>query len=457
MMATAAALLLVTSAGRALADGPVVWLDLPTMGPQYGLGTWLQGALEDEELQVRWPDFDEEGPLEDAPACVMTWSRPGRPGGEMKQLRGQVRGGGGIVYVIGQGEGHVRQARSFWGPLDVTIEEAEGESGFASWAVHPLTEGGAEIGAVTRGTIIRGVGGSPLITVAGSAVAMAFDWGPLGRAVIIDQSVLFGSLHQQNPRPALREFLVRAVVWAAQRQAEGPEETGRPRPAIIPEWDVPPEELAVEPPRYMRAVVDLPESRDEWPYLRPLIVEELERADLETDVPRAREGEPLITPGELERAGMLVVGSGREEVHYTEPLTVGWFFNRGGRLLFVARAVEGTQRRMIGFNQLLSQLRIAMSLGRHGDGATLVEHPITDGITLPGDRPYDGGAQIWAPLTDPLVTIAGRPCAVAWQCGQGRVVVLDGTLLIRQQGAEEPYREMRRLLRHCIEWLLGER
>jgi hypothetical protein len=45
---------------------------------------------------------------------------------------------------------------------------------------------------------------------------------------------------------------------------------------------------------------------------------------------------------------------------------------------------------------------------------------------------------------------------VAWQRGEGRIVVIDGQLLLSQGREDEAYPEMVRLLRNSIEWLKGE-
>lgn len=113
--------------------------------------------------------------------------------------------------------------------------------------------------------------------------------------------------------------------------------------------------------------------------------------------------------------------------------------------------------RMVGFNEMLTQLRIAVSLERDNGRAQLVEHPITEGIRMPEDGlGMRGGARVWAPLTEPLVTVRNQPAAVAWQRGEGRIVVIDGQLLLSQGGEDEPYPEMVTLLRNSIEWLEGE-
>jgi len=459
-----ALLIAIVAAGAQAQDGdPLVAIDLPTVGPQHNFGGWLEDALDDEDVRVRWRHFDELSAAGDAPACVVTWSDPERGTGQTKRLRGHIRAGGGFIYVVGEGRKHLRRARALLGPLDIDVRELDGGAGAAEWVDHPLTEGSRDLGAVTARASINGPGAMPLIRASGRQIAVAFDWGPLGRAVILDHSVLFDQLHETAPRPAVRDFLVAASLWTARVGEGAPELPEGPEPPERP--DIPSiEELmgreAAGPIEHRNAVVDLPDdNKDDWPALRELLLAELERADIDVDEPEQREGQPLLDSDALEHAGLVVIGSGREadEVHWSEPLALGWFFNGGGRILAIPRAAGGTMARMVGFNELLTQLRIAVSLERDNGRAHLALHPITRGIRMPEDGlRMREGSQVWAPLTESLVTVRGRPAAVAWQLGEGRIVVIDGELLLKQRKQDEPYREMVTLLRHSIEWLLGE-
>lgn len=439
---------------------PLISIDLPSMGPQYRFGDWLEGALRDEEVMVRWPHLDEIGGLEDEPTAVVTWSDPERGPGETKRLRGHVRSGGGLIYVIGEGKRDLQRARTLLGPLDIDVRPLDGGAGAAEWAAHPLTEGSEGLGAVNAGSSISGVGAMPLIRTGGRQIAAAFDWGPMGRAVVLDHSVLFDQLHEAAPRPAVRDFLVRATLWVARGGEEGAAPPQTPDRPEIPTIDELIGQDGASRITFDTAVLDLPDGKkDNWPDLRELLTTELERAGIEMSVPQQRQGDPLLDSGELERAGLVVIGSARgaDEVHWSEPLALGWFFNRGGRILAIPHAAGGTLYRMVGFNKLLTQLRIAVSLERDNGRAHLALHPITRGIRIPEDGlRVREGAQVWAPLTDPLVTVRSRPAAIAWQLGNGRIVVIDGELLLAQRGEQKPYPEMVALLRDSIEWLMGE-
>ncbi|NLO07987.1 MAG: hypothetical protein GX131_19370 [candidate division WS1 bacterium] len=454
-LVAAAIVVAVVAYPAAAQDAPVVLMALPDAGQQRDFGVWLQDALGDEPLQVEWPQLSGRDASEQAPACVVTWSQLERPAGETKQLRAHIRSGGGMVYVVGEDREHRQRARAFWGPLDVNIEDAGGPTSAAEWVPHPLTHGREPIGAVNSGCYVDGEGVSPLIRAGNGHIAAAFDWGPLGRAVIVDAAALFGQLDQASPRPAMRDFIVRSVLWAADAgDAAGGPEIGHPAP---PTSGGAIGAGPVDAPQYTRAVVELPTDRERWPQVREVVLAELQRAGLEISEPRVGEGEALITTDRLERAGLLVLGSSREEVQWNEPLAVGWFFSRGGRILAIPHAGEGTMTRMIGFNQLLTQLRIAASLARPGGDVGLVPHPITSGMMLEEQPRVRGGAQVWAPLTDPLVTVRRRPAAAAWQLGEGRIVVIDGELLAPQGDDKRTLDSMRTLLRRSLDWLMGSR
>lgn len=452
-------LAMVATCAQAQGGDPLVAIDLPTIGPQSRFGGWLEDALRDEDVRVRWPHLDEIGELEDTPACVVTWSEPERGTRETKSLRGHIRGGGGLIYVVGEGREHIRRARTLLGPLDIDVRELDGGAGAADWADHPLTEDRPSLGAVSGEASISGPGAMPLIRTAGRQIAAAFDWGPLGRAIVIDHSVLFDQLHESSPRPAVRGFLVAATLWTARVGEEPVDVTEAPDRPDIPSIDELIGNGAAGPIQHRTAVVDLPDDdKNDWAALRNLLLTELERGDLDVDKPARREGEPLLDSGALERAGLVVIGSGREgeDVHWSEPLALGWFFNRGGRILAIPNAAGGTMGRMVGFNELLTQLRIAVSLGRENGRAQFASHPITEGIRMPEDGlRMRGGAQVWAPLTEPLVTVRRRPAAAAWQLGEGRIVIIDGQLLLAQRKQDEPHPQMVRLLRNSIEWLIG--
>lgn len=439
--------------------GPLIAIDLPGEGAQYEFGGWLEDALRDEGVRVTRPQRAAEA-FADEPACVVTWSEPRRGSGETRRLRRHVRSGGGLVYVVGEGERHLRRARTFLGPLDIDVRPLDGGAGAADWGPHPLTEGSPDLGAVNAGTAISGAGGSPLIRTGGRQIAVAFDWGPLGRAVILDQSVLFDQLHEASPRPAVRDFLVRAALWTARADEDtAAAEEPRERPHV-PSIEELIGEQAAAPVTHRTAILDLPDGdRDNWNQIRRLLRAELERAEIDLRDPRRSEGEALLSSGTLEGTGLIVLGSGREsdEIHWSEPMALGWFFERGGRILAIPHAAGGSMGRMVGFNEMLTQLRIAVSLGRDNGRAHLAPHPITRRIRMPEDGlGMREGAQVWAPLTEPLVTVRNRPAAASWQSGEGRIVIIDGQLLLSQRGEDEPYDEMVTLLRNSIQWLMGD-
>jgi hypothetical protein len=429
-------------------EEPLVLLNLATFGPPHSLGTWLQDALADEPFELRWPDPDEVSESEEAPACVVTWSDPGRSGEEARQMRGHLRGGAGILYVVGMTEAHLAAARSFWAPLHVNVQPAGGISGFPAWADDPLTEGLPAPGATTASCILSGRTGKALMTVAGQAVAMGFDWGERGRAVLVDQALLGDQLSTQRPPAAVRDFIVRSVRWTAQVQGAVAEPHPEPEP--------PPELLEpepIEPPSSKRALLDMGATEDNWPDLEVQVVEALEDADLR--LVKLRGEEPLLTSESLEDIGLLAVGSCRD-FQPSEAIAVSRFYATGGRLLLVVHTGPElpTRLRTIYFNEILQDLELAVALARPQGEAEFSSHPITRGVG--GRVPAPGGVQIWTYLADTLVEIAGRRAAVAQQSEASRAVLIDGGLLLPRPGEERPAGQFVTMLRRSVKWLIGD-
>jgi len=445
---------IVCSTVLAQEEEPLVLLDLATLGPPYDFGTWLQDTLADEPLEMRWPDLDEAGGLAEVPSCVVTWSDPDRTGDEVRQLRGHLRRGDGMLYVVGASRAHLAAARSFWAPLHVNVQAATAVSGFPAWGDDPLTQGLPALGATTANVTLSGRHGKPLIRVAGQPVAMSFDWGEGGRAVIVDQALLGDPLSTQRPPVAIRDFLVRCVLWPAESRGAPapPEPEPEPTPEPEPATEVtqaPP----IGPPASKRALVDMGALEDSWPEIKARVVAALEGADLRVREARMREGEPVLTSESLDGVGVLALGSCRD-IAQSEAMAVSRFYAAGGRLLLVAHTTGHTLHRlwMIEFNEILAELELSASLARPHGQAEFSEHPITRRLRGPVTAP--GGVQIWTYLADTLVEVFGLPAAVAQQTQTSRAVLMDGGLLLPMPGEEEPAGEFTTMLERSVKWLI---
>ncbi len=430
-------------------------LDLATLGPPYDFGAWLQGALAREPLELRWPDLDEAGALRDVPSCVITWSDPTRSGDQARQLRGQLRHGGGMLYVVGTSRGHLSAARAFWAPLDVNLQSAAGGSGFPEWGDHPLTEGLTSLGATMPRCLISGPGGEALVVVAGQATAMAFDWGEQGRCVIMDQALLGDALSSRRPRPAMREFLVRCVRWAAEARTTQPSPRPQPGPKPEPQFEMP-EPAPIQPISSNIALVDMGADDDNWPSIRARVVEALKAADLEVEMAAPPTGEqPLLTNASLDGIGILVIGSCRQ-FQPSEPIAVSRFYATGGRLLLLPHVenLVHNRFRMIYFNDILVELELAASLARPHGQTQFFSHPITEGLTE--TIPVPGGVKVQSYLADTLLEVAGLPAAVALQSESSRLVLMDAGLLLPTKDEQAPARELVTMLGRSVRWLTGE-
>lgn len=435
-------------------DAPLILLELRPEGPAGDFGLWLTEQLQDQDLTVRWPERDLAGQVERLPSCVVTWSDAERSGDRQRYLRNLLGQGVGMVYVVGTGRGQLRNARSFWANLDIDIEQAGGESGFAIWGRHPITVGLPSIGATDPETYISGPGGTPLIRFGGQTLAAAFDWGPDGRAVIMDQAILGSQLASAAPRPALRQFLVRSVLWAAQLW---PQEPGPAAAATVTQPPEPgPAGEPVGPMLGDRAAVDIAADDGGWREIRELVESALERRGIGV---RSLHGSERLTPENLAYRGIVVVGATREDFTWAEALALRRYFEQGGRLLLLALDEPRPHPRIIAFNRLLADLELAVSLGRQKGKAEFAAHEITRGLYR-GEQgggkelPVGPGAQVWAWQTEPLVIAGGGVAAAALQTENSRLVIMDAGLLL-------PYRDSDpgpfiTLLNNAIQWLVEQ-
>lgn len=450
---------------RADDDAPLALLDLALTGPAYDFGVWLLDALEDEDLQVRWPDFDEAGDLDAPPDCVVTWSDPSRGGLWTKRMRKHLSEGGGMIYIVGTGSRNLRAARDFWSWLDIDIEAADGEAGFARWGRHPLTEGLPNIGAVDPGAYISSAGGSPLIKFGGDALAMAFDWGEQGRGVIVDQGVLGDQLNSAQPRPALRELLIRCARWTAGAKPLGDQDTpDAPDTPATRDTDAPdlwhPEPVAIGAMASDRVLMDIAADDQEWPLISQRVVSALEAADLRVRMADAREGQPRLTDESLAGVGMVVIGAARDDFTWSEGLALRRFVDAGGRVLLLAREQKKPHARMVSFNGLLDELELAASLGRRRGKVELHPHEITKGVggrsVLRSENIVAGpGARIWAWQAAPIISVSGAVAAAAVQTETSRVFIMDAGLLLPWQ-QRDPADSIFEVLSNAVKWLAGE-
>lgn len=437
-------------------QAPLVALELTTTGPSYDFGMWMLDVLAGEDLTVRWPEQDQAGEMEGTAACVVTWSDPERPGDWGRRMRALMRQGMGMVFVVGAGRSHVRTSRNFWSNLEVDIEQAGGEAGFATWGRHPITEELPNIGVADPQSYISGPGATPLIRFGGQSLAAAFDWGDQGRAVIIDHAILSSQLSTSSPRPALRQFLVRSVLWAAGAYPAAATEPTTPtaEPPV-------PEEPRLEPLEPMagdRVLVDIAADDNGWAEIRQSVVSVLEREQLSVRSVRGPEGQERLTEDELAQRGLVVIGAARADFSYSEALALRRFFERGGRILLLLRDEKRPHPRMVALNRLLSELELAASLGRLKGKAEFRAHEITRELYLrtvfAQDEPQVGpGAQVWAWQADPLVTVRGGVAAAALQTENSRLVIMDaGLLLPWREGGTDPFLT---LLEGALRWLVG--
>ena len=477
VMAVTVAVLTASSAPAASAadEAPLVVMDLGTEGAPFDFGLWLADALGSGEVTVRWPDYDEAGKVEGPAACIVTWSDPERGSDWRRRMRAHLRAGGGVVYVVDAGRKHLRAARNLWSYLGVDLEAADGETGFAGWGRHPITKGLPSIGAADPRTYISGPGAVTLIRFGSRALAAAFDWGDQGRGVIIDHAVMTGQLNSSTPRTALREFLVRSVLWAA-GSYQPPSSSQRPKPGVgsgtgttgqTPaetgeggeglQW---PRPEPVGPMSGDSALIDIVARDESWERITTVVTDAAKSAGLRTDAMTQDKpaGDSRLSDRALRDVDLLIIGAAREDFDYAQARAVRDFFDRGGRLLLLPRDEPKPHPCMIAFNRILAELELAASLGRPRGQVVFQKHEITRGLYKrtsfsPEQMLALMGAQVWGWQTDPLVTVADRVAAAAWETEHSRLVIMDAGLLLPSNQREPDL--FITLLNNAVEWLKG--
>jgi hypothetical protein len=363
-----------------------------------------------------------------------------------------------MIYIVGTGPRHLRAARDFWSWLGIDIEAADGEAGFARWGRHPLTEGLPNIGAADPGAYISGAGGTPLIRFGGDALAMAFDWGEQGRGVIVDQGVLGDQLNSAQPRPALRELLMRCARWTAGAAPPADQDTDVPD-TDAPDVDIP-EPVAIGAMASDRVLLDIAADDQEWPRISERVVSALEAADLRVEMADAAQGQPRLTEESLAGMGMVVIGAARDDFTWSEGLALRRFVDAGGRALLLVREQKKPHARMVSFNGLLVELELAASLGRRRGKVQLHRHAITKGVgsrsVLRSEDILVGpGARIWAWQADPVISVFGSVAAAAEQTETSRLFIMDAGLLLPWQ-QHDPADSIFAVLTNAVKWLRGQ-
>ncbi len=482
--------------------GPLIVVDLPTGGALGDASASAVRTLESngyEVVRLGIDDFD----LASADIAALCF-------GSSSELRRQIGGdiaaavkkGAGVVYLAGSTRGEARDDGEFLARLELKLTGASAREADARISRHRITQGldaSRLVGPPVPYEIV-GRSQNALLRQEGRAIAVASEFVK-GRVVVWPAEMMAAG--PGDDQASLRtELLARSLAWAAgsnepekaytgwsapaqpgaatanggpasdaQRrsykddkgeqgsvppgpgqpedfQGDGPDRPTRPPDRPIPPADnLPPVTTTLSGV----ALLDIGGTDDDWPKLAGIVEQAVTRAGSST---RGLEYRPEVTPEPLARymstsPSLLVIGSHRDFT-YSEARAVGNHVRTGGALLAVAYAQPKTQLRMTQFNKILGEFGLAAKLTRPKGRAVVVDQPITRGVHL---VELDGGIGIWGFGDWQLVTVEGESVASAMVAGSGRVVVIDGGVLLSSNEREAT--EFAQLLSQALAWLTG--
>lgn len=473
---------LAASAGAAV---PTILLDLPQAGP---LGDAVAGAAAHLQLQgygVSWLQQHQPGADRDVVA-IATMSGATLRTEAADQLSQAVREGTGLIYLLSSDGTQLGQDAAFLNNLGLQLSQAAAaQVAELRLARHEILENIRQLSGPAIPFRITGRTQTVLVEQNADAIAVASTLGK-GRIVVLPLDMIGTQSPGQPLSVSEVRLLAQAMHWAtgsimAQKayapgqQPQPSAQTGykkpdkQPLPPPLPQpGDVrsdPPTAGPSEPARTPEpplmasapslastALWDMGGEDDRWPQVAEVVRQAVEGAGLgvrEIRVREDREPEPLVTRMPA-ASSLLVIGSHRD-FSQAEAQAVGAHVRSGGALLAVANAAPAYQLRMVSLNNILAEFGLAVRLTRPGGRAIVADLPLTRLVSLQQLPP---GISVWGFNDWQLVRVGNEAAASAQLHHNGRVVVLDGTMLIATDNRVAT--EFRQLLTNAVQWLTGQ-
>lgn len=411
-------------------------LDLPGAGRTGSIAVDLAQGLAKEGLILR-----DGGPaaLGDNPAFAVLYSGRDYTADELAKVRSYVEAGGGLVFLLGSASRLSPDTVQFLSAVGLRVDASGRTSGDARPTDHPAARGAGDLPGSSLDLALSGERLQAVVTQGGAVVAGATEHGS-GRVALVPTRLVTAA-GDAPPAAGQTQLLVSACLWVDRLAAtRKPSEAGQQepvrserQPAWGDEWERPLGSV-VRRRRYAPTedfsgtiLVDLLAGDNNWETLADELDRVLAAASLPVrylDVQSTHS--PLLSALQSSPA-LLVIGATRR---YTldEAIAVRHYVQMGGRLWAIAHADPGFQVRLIDVNLILREFGVTVSLIRP-EGATLLqEHEIGEGLAaLP---PMAWGIGVWSSAV-PTVAKAGRtPFVVAGEAGAGRIVAMDGKMLL---------------------------
>lgn len=357
-----------------------------------------------------------------------------------------VRKGGGLVCVVSEASGQQEQTRQLLDRFGVKLEPIAKLSADLTITSHDITHNIVSLSATPVKQQLHGDGFETLIEQGGAPVALCGVVGK-GRLVLLSAPLLY-LRNTKALEPAKVRLLAQAVKWAA---VPAPAIPGAGK-AVGP--GTPSTVMPVAATFSATAVVDLGDETSGTD-LSALVEDNLHMLGLARDRSAPRKGPQTLATVLAQRPAVVILGSYRD-FSETETAQLVQYVETGGSLLVFPSGSQSTISKLVALNRVLGEFGIAVTGGRNAGTATMMAHPITEGLKVPDKAPE--GCAIWALADWPLVQVGDAALASAHEFGQGRIVVLDSATLLRpdpKSKVEDTSSAYRTVLLSALRWLTG--
>jgi hypothetical protein len=421
------------------AERPLLLLDLPEEGPLSATAKAAYAALHGT-YDISWPQA-QAGPKRDGePAATICISDS--PSAANRKLDEVVRRGRGLVIVVS--ERRIGKSADFLKAFGVGLVPLPKAVQQVSLLPHSATRevGNLAVSPMRYGLTAEGL--EPIATNDGATMALAGMIGS-GRIVLLPEGMLTVADPSQAPNAPQTRLLTQAIIWTsfsgtvAPGTGAGPGEaaTGRPAAAGLAQ----------------KALVDIPDD-PAWSVIAGLIRDELTKLGLPSEAVGYVKGQrSLVAP--LQDCPALVVLASHRGFEDTETAAISGYVSAGGSLLVLGSGDKKDTDQVMALNRMLGEFGVGYVLGRPRGQVVLRPHPITQGLTAPGE--IGPGGAVWAFAQWPLAMVGDAAVAGAVEFRQGRIVVCDASTLLppaeKQPGAPVFFTS---LLVAALGWLTGK-
>ena len=421
------------------ASRPWLMMDLPEDGPVSATAKAAYTVLH-SSYDISWPQAQAEpkryvGPV----ATLCTSDSPRAASGKLDEY---VRQGGGLIVIVSARR--VGKSSDFLKPLGAGLVPLAKAVQQVALLPHSVTR---DVGNFTASPMRYGLSADslePIATSDGASLALAGMIGA-GRIVIVPEELLTVADPSLAPNAPQTRLLTQAIVWVAfdgsvapgAGTGPGAADTGRPAAAVLAQ----------------QAVVDLPEA-PAWSAIAALVRSQVDTLGLPVTTVAYVKGETSLAAPLQERPALAVVASYRD---FDDPETAALaeYVSVGGSLLVLGSGDRTAVAQVMALNKMLGEFGVGYVLGRPKGPVVLKPHPITQGLTSPGE--IGPGGSVWAFADWPLVMVGECAVVSAAEFGRGRVIVFDASTLLppaeKQPGAPEFFQS---LLASALRWLTGK-